>query len=88
MEAMKEEPVGENAGSQRPRRNSAPHIDGVRLRDIERAAIERTLAQTGNNQTKAARILAISRQTLVRKLREYRAYDAARARKPPETPAD
>lgn len=81
MEAMNEDPRREDAMSPRPRRNSPPHANGVRLRDIERAAIERTLAQTGNNQSKAAKILAISRQTLVRKLKEYRLEDEARARK-------
>ena len=57
---------------------SAPlHIGNRRLRDIERAAIEQTLAQTGNNQSQAARILGISRPTLLRKLKGYRVEDAA-----------
>jgi hypothetical protein len=53
------------------------HVEGARLRDIERVAIERTLAHTGNNQSKAARILGISRPTLLRKLKGYRVEDAA-----------
>jgi DNA-binding NtrC family response regulator len=44
----------------------------LRLRDVERAAIERTLLRTGNNQSAAARILGISRPTLLRKLKSYR----------------
>jgi DNA-binding NtrC family response regulator len=55
---------------------SAPAIGTLRLRDIERAAIEQALAQTGNNQTRAARILGISRPTLLRKLKGYRVQDA------------
>jgi len=55
---------------------SQPRGDGLRLRDIERAAVERTLALTGNNRSEAARILCISRPTLLRKLKAYRAADA------------
>ena len=51
--------------------------EGLRLRDIERAAVERTLTLTGNNHSEAARILCISRPTLLRKLKAYRAADAA-----------
>src|SRR5262245_37979283 len=57
--------------------NAPLHVGNLRLRDIERAAIERTLAQTGNNQSQAARILGISRPTLLRKLKGYRVEDAA-----------
>ena len=34
-------------------------LEGLRLRDIERAAVERTLALTGNNRSEAARIPTI-----------------------------
>ena len=62
----------------RPSDPSDPPLNGNRrLCDIERAAIERTLAQTGNNQSQAARILGISRPTLLRKLKGYRVQDAA-----------
>jgi DNA-binding NtrC family response regulator len=44
----------------------------LRLRDVERAAIERTLLFTKNNRSAAARILGISRPTLLRKLNSYR----------------
>jgi DNA-binding NtrC family response regulator len=53
------------------------HTRTLRLRDIERAAIEQTLARTGNNQSQAARILGISRPTLLRKLKGYRVEDNA-----------
>jgi DNA-binding NtrC family response regulator len=59
----------------RGRHVTPPRADGVRLRDIERAAIERTLEQTGNNQSAAARILGIARPTLIRKLKSYRDRD-------------
>ena len=45
---------------------------GKALNDIEREAIELTMSLTGNNQTVTARILGISRPTLLRKLREHR----------------
>jgi DNA-binding NtrC family response regulator len=38
---------------------------------MERAALERALAQAGDNRTKAARILGVSRRTLYNKLREH-----------------
>jgi DNA-binding NtrC family response regulator len=57
--------------------SAPPRLGTLRLRDIERAAIEQTLAHTGNNQTKAAQILGISRPTLLRKLKGYRVQDAA-----------
>ncbi len=45
--------------------------DGKPLRDIEREALELTLQLTDNNQSAAARMLAISRPTLLRKLRSF-----------------
>jgi signal transduction histidine kinase len=44
---------------------------GVRLRDVERVVIERTMEATGGNQTVSARMLGISRPTLLRKLKSY-----------------
>ncbi len=41
------------------------------LREAERELILRTLEETGGNRTRAARILGISRQTLITKLKEY-----------------
>ena len=40
-------------------------------RDVERSALERALAQAGDNRTKAARILGVSRRTLYNKLKEH-----------------
>jgi sigma-54 dependent transcriptional regulator, acetoin dehydrogenase operon transcriptional activator AcoR len=56
------------------RANGAPSGEGLslRLRDVERAAIERTLLLTKNNRSAAARILGISRPSLLRKLKSYR----------------
>lgn len=55
---------------------SRPHsIDipptGKSLRDIEHEAVELTMSLTGQNQSAAARILGISRPTLLRKIREH-----------------
>jgi transcriptional regulator of acetoin/glycerol metabolism len=46
--------------------------DNFGLRDIEREAIERALAQTGGNVSRAAELLGTSRSTLHRRLRTYR----------------
>jgi DNA-binding NtrC family response regulator len=45
------------------------------LREVERLQIERTLAQTSGNKSKAAAILGISRQTLREKLKGFRSAD-------------
>jgi len=51
---------------------SAPAIStGQRLEDIEKAHIERVLAETRWNLSKAARILDIDRTTLYNKIRKY-----------------
>jgi DNA-binding NtrC family response regulator len=44
---------------------------GVRLRDLEREAILKTLAAVNNNKTRAAQILGISLKTLHNKLNRY-----------------
>lgn len=46
-------------------------VDGKRLRDIEKEALEITMQLTDYNQSAASRILCISRPTLARKLRAY-----------------
>lgn len=43
----------------------------AQLREIERDALVRALKQAGNNRTRAARLLEVSRRTLYNKLREY-----------------
>ncbi|NJL19538.1 MAG: hypothetical protein HC901_04705 [Bdellovibrionaceae bacterium] len=41
------------------------------LESLEKSAIMQALRETGENKTKAARLLGISRRTLHRKLREF-----------------
>jgi transcriptional regulator of acetoin/glycerol metabolism len=43
----------------------------MKIRDLERCAIEATLARTGENVTQAMRELGIGRTTLYRKLKKY-----------------
>jgi DNA-binding NtrC family response regulator len=43
----------------------------ARRRESEREALVRALAQAGNNRTRAARLLEVSRRTLYNKLREH-----------------
>jgi DNA-binding NtrC family response regulator len=49
---------------------SLPHVSRS-LAAVERAHIERTLRAHGDNRTRAARELGISRATLIKKIREY-----------------
>ena len=49
---------------------SLPHVSRS-LADVERAHIERTLRAHGDNRTRAARELGISRATLIKKIRDY-----------------
>ncbi|HIE26916.1 TPA: sigma-54-dependent Fis family transcriptional regulator [Candidatus Poribacteria bacterium] len=44
---------------------------GATIKEMEKQLILRTLEQTSGNQTKAAQILGITRQTLINKLKEY-----------------
>jgi DNA-binding NtrC family response regulator len=60
-------------------RSSASVVDSffpMTLREVERIQIEKTLAQTNGNKSKAASILGISRQTLREKLKAFKAADA------------
>ncbi len=52
-----------------------PEAGLVALAEVERRQILYTLEATGNNKSRAARLLGISRQTLREKLRLYRADD-------------
>jgi two-component system response regulator HydG len=53
------------AGSQ------APALGDVSLNDLEKQAIEETLAKTKGNREKASKILGIGERTLYRKIKEY-----------------
>ncbi len=44
---------------------------GSSMKEIERKAMLKTLENCNNNRTQAARILGVSRRTLIRKLKEY-----------------
>jgi len=46
-------------------------LGGVPLDELEKQAIIETLAKTGNNREKAAKILGIGERTLYRKIKEY-----------------
>ena len=58
-------------GSSEDPRASAPLPVGVKLKDVEREVILKTLASVGNNKTKAAEVLGISLKTLHNKLNRY-----------------
>ena len=70
-------PVGQQGGSQG---EYLPVLDaeevigrvGMTMAEIERAAIQKTLAEAGGNKTEAAKILDIGVRTLHRKLDAYR----------------
>jgi DNA-binding NtrC family response regulator len=53
-----DDPIGEN-------------VSGMKLKDMEKLFIERTLKRTSNNKTKAAELLGISRKTLIEKVKKY-----------------
>ena len=48
------------------------NFESAPLEDLERMAVERALRLAQGNRTKAAALLGISRDTLYRKLREYK----------------
>jgi len=50
---------------------AAGDLAGVSLNELEKQAIIDTLAKTGNNREKAAKILGIGERTLYRKIKEY-----------------
>ena len=53
------------AGSQQPA------LGDVSLNELEKQAIEETLAKTKGNREKASKILGIGERTLYRKIKEY-----------------
>jgi two-component system response regulator HydG len=46
-------------------------LGAVSLNELEKQAIEETLAKTKGNREKAAKILGIGERTLYRKIKEY-----------------
>jgi transcriptional regulator with PAS, ATPase and Fis domain len=67
---------GREAPSQMPGK-PGPAENTDSLEDLERQAIRRALARTGGHQQRAADLLGISRRTLIRRLKQYRAVEAA-----------
>jgi two-component system response regulator AtoC len=55
---------------------------GITLADLERAAIQQALLQTGGNRQRTAEILGISSRTLLRKIRTYHLQDPLRSSAP------
>jgi len=53
-------------------RIEAKDLTGISLEELEKQAIMDTLAKTGNNREKAAKILGIGERTLYRKIKEYK----------------
>jgi two-component system response regulator HydG len=49
----------------------AADLGAMSLNELEKQAIIETLAKTGNNREKAAKILGIGERTLYRKIKEY-----------------
>ena len=46
-------------------------MGGKSLQEVEKIAIEETLAKTGGNKSEAAKLLNITRTTLDNKIRKY-----------------
>jgi DNA-binding NtrC family response regulator len=63
------------AGGQAPARPLGAVCAGDSLADAERTMIRAAMKRTGNNVTRAARELGISRRTLHRKLKQYQQED-------------
>ena len=58
------------AASRKPQAPSIPD-DGVSLADVERSHLEAALKKTGGNQSQAARLLGISRATLLYRMKKH-----------------
>ena len=54
-----------------PLRSAEMPADGLSLEDNERQLLERALEKTGGNQTQAARLLRITRDTLRYKMKKF-----------------
>ena len=64
------EVLRELEGGGRPNESAIASLDDQR-KGVERGALQRALAQAGDNRTQAARILGVSRRTFYNKLREH-----------------
>jgi two-component system response regulator HydG len=51
--------------------DSPQRLGGTSLQEIEKVAIEETLAQTGGNKSEAAKLLGVTRTTLDNKIKKY-----------------
>ena len=69
--------MGDDSGSAPPSA-PAPSAGGGKLQSSERERILAALEQAAGNQTKAAKLLGVSRRTLITRLEEY---DIPRPRK-------
>jgi DNA-binding NtrC family response regulator len=58
-------------GGREPEPAAVLYRSGMKMSDVERAAIEAVLEETGGNRRKAAERLEIGERTLYRKIREY-----------------
>jgi DNA-binding NtrC family response regulator len=70
---------GKKGGETRKSAQLAQSFYPMTLKEMERIQIEKTLAQTGGNKSKAANILGISRQTLREKLKSFQKHSAEAA---------
>jgi transcriptional regulator with GAF, ATPase, and Fis domain len=59
------------------RGDSSGSLPTLNLRQIERVAIEKALAESGNNKTQAAKVLGLSRRGLLKKLERYKIESAS-----------
>ncbi|MCA9621188.1 MAG: sigma-54-dependent Fis family transcriptional regulator, partial [Myxococcales bacterium] len=66
---LPERPLSLDSTTERPPESSGGRI--LTLAEMERRHIERVLAHVGGNQTAAAKLLGIGRNTLGRKLKAY-----------------
>ncbi len=62
---------GSSVAHRREFKSQTKSTSGMPLNEIEKQAIIDTLAKTGNNREKAAKLLGIGERTLYRKIKEY-----------------
>ena len=68
---MRESAVYDVVGEQRGENGAVVYEEGMKMADVERAAIAAALRATRGNRRKAAETLGIGERTLYRKLKEY-----------------